>query len=67
MPKDVERPLQYAKNELTISRGLNIGENLSTIMFARNLPVIAPVNLAERNLKFIDYTGKIERIVLSKL
>jgi hypothetical protein len=67
MPQGVERPLQYAKNELNISRGINIEDNLSTIMLARSLPVIAPVNLAERNLKSIDYTARIERMVLSKL
>lgn len=67
MPKGVERPLQYAKNELSVTRGVNVQDNLSTIMLARSLPAIAPVNLAERDLESIDYTGRVERIMLSKL
>ncbi len=67
MPRDVERPLQYAKNELSISRGVNTQDNLSTIMLARSLPAIAPVRFSEQNMQSLVVIDRTERVLLSKL
>jgi len=67
MPERINRPLQYAKNQIEVTRGINEQDKVSTIMLAKILPAIAPLDLTERNLKSIDTTGKAEQIVLSKL
>lgn len=67
MPRDVERPLQYAKNELSVTRGVNTRDNLSTIMLARSLPAIAPVRFSEQNMQSLAVIDKTERVLLSKL
>ena len=67
MPKGVERPLQYAKNELSVTRGINVQDNLSTIMLARSLPAIAPVRFSEQNMQSLTVIDRTERVLLSKL
>lgn len=67
IPRGVERPLRYAKNELSVTRGVNTRDNLSTIMLARSLPAIAPVRFSEQNMQSLAAIGKTERVLLSKL
>ncbi len=67
MPRNVERPLQYAKNELSVTSGVNTRDNLSTIMLARSLPAITPVRFSEQNMQSLAVIDKTERVLLSKL
>ncbi|MGA2775345.1 MAG: hypothetical protein ABSE81_04730 [Candidatus Omnitrophota bacterium] len=67
MPRNVERPLQYAKNELTVTRGVNVQDNLSTIMLARSLPAITPVRVSDQNMQSLTVINRTERVLLSKL
>ena len=67
MPKGVERPLQYARNELIVTKGINTQDGLSTIMLARSLPAIAPVRFTEANMQSLSLIDRTERILLSKL
>lgn len=67
LPQDTERPLQYAKSELTVTKGLNLQDNFSTIMLARSLPAISPVRFSEQNMKSLSVIDKTQRVLLSKL
>lgn len=67
LPQGTERPLQYAKSELTVTKGLNLQDDLSTIMLARSLPAISPIRFSEQNMKSLVVIDKTEKILLSKL
>jgi len=67
IPRNIDKPLQYAKSQAEVIKGIAAQDSFSTIMLAHSLPAVAPVNLPERNLKTIDYIAKAEQIVLSKL
>jgi hypothetical protein len=67
MPKDVTRPLQYAKNEIIVTKGINTQDNLSTIMLAKSLPAIVPIRSTEANMRSLNLIDMTERILLSKL
>jgi len=67
MPNGVERPLQYAKNELSVTKGINTQDNLSTIMLAKSLPAIVPIRSTEANMQSLNLIDMTERILLSKL
>lgn len=67
IPKGVERPLQYARNELIVTKGINTQDSLLTIMLARSLPAIAPIRFTEANMQSLSLIDRTERILLSKL
>ena len=67
MPKGIERPLQYAKSELIVIKGINTQDSLSTIMLAKSLPAIVPIRSTEANMQSLNLIDMTERILLSKL
>lgn len=66
VPRGVQRPLQYAKNHMELTFGNSSGDK-NTVIWASNLPEIAPVNFSEQRIQGLDSAGKIERIALSRL
>lgn len=67
LPRGIDRPLQYAKNQLELSPGNLIQNQDSSIMLAKKLPAIAPIKLADQRILNLDSVGRIDRLVLSKL
>lgn len=67
MPKGVDRPLQYAKNQLEVTKEIAVRDSPSVIMLARSLPAIAPVRFSEQNMQSLAVIDRTERILLSKL
>lgn len=67
IPQGIDRPLQYAKNQLEVTSGNVITEKNATLALARNLPAITPIRFAEQNMQSLNAIDKTERILLSKL
>ena len=67
LPKGIDRLLLYAKNQLEVTKGVNLQDSPATLMLARSLPAIAPVRFSEQNMQSLNAIDKTERILLSKL
>jgi len=67
IPQDTQRPLQYAKNQMELVSGSPSQDNNSAVVLVKNLPVIVPLNFAEKKMQGLDSNGRIDRIVLSRL
>lgn len=67
IPGNVDRPLQYAKNQIEVQRGTTVQDDSSTIMLAKSLPAITPIRFSDQNMQSLSRIDKTERILLSKL
>jgi len=67
IPQGIRHPLQYAKSQIELSPGNLIQTKDLPLALAKNLPAITPVRFIADNLQNLDYTGRTERIILSKL
>lgn len=67
IPQGIDRPLQYAKNQLELTPGNVITERNATLALARNLPAITPIRFAEQNMQSLNTIDKTERVLLSRL
>ena len=67
LPPHIERPLLYAKSQLQLTPAEAIQNQDMPFALAAALPAITPINFAKESIQNLDYVGRTDRFVLSKL
>lgn len=67
IPQGIQRPLQYAKNQLELSVDNSAQHQNMPVILAKDLPAITPLRFAEASIRDLNYAYKTNRLILSKL
>ncbi|MBI5144612.1 MAG: hypothetical protein HZA27_00315 [Candidatus Omnitrophica bacterium] len=67
IPQGLSRPLQYARENLTLTPGISPTRSETGTFLVKDLPAITALRFAEQKIENLDFVGKTDRLVLGKL